>query len=227
MQTERSNWWSGKNIIVILLGISIVYLLFNASVKNRLHDIELNSRAQVSEQQVRLVTIAEATARNGADTVTETTIRDCAVTERVSFEALLDRLDSGLTRSELVELDRLFGRCGNFYSIKKAVMVAKLTREIEMYEVLVNHLNTIVKDDITIDFSVDDWLLLSEMENKQSVLFAHLVNLQDRIIVTLLDGKSVSSEEIKEILHEVNETQETLGVINSQASQIRSSLVPL
>ena len=56
------------------------------------------------------------------------------VMTKVSFDDLLGRLNDGLSRTQLVELERLFGRCGSFTSDRKSVMVSRLAREIEIYE---------------------------------------------------------------------------------------------
>jgi predicted DNA-binding transcriptional regulator len=178
----------------------------------------------ISEQQAVLATIAETTARNGADSITEQIIKDCSLSERSTFDTLLGSLDNGLTQTELVELERLFGRCGGFYSERKSVMVSRLAREIEVYETYVEHLETLLDADVANEFQISLWNKLAEEEQKQSELFSQLVIKQDQIISTLLDGKSASSEEIEQILREVNEIQGTLVVTNKQVAKVRAEL---
>ena len=224
---QKYSFINSKNILLILLGIGILYVLVNTLVNNRFQEIELQTREQISKQLSLLSVIAETTSRNGADPVTESIVRDCAVDERVKFDDLLGRLDGGLSRSQLVELERLFGRCGSFSSDRKSVMVSRLTREIEIYEDYVNQLTLISGEDHTIQYDVEKWQSLSEKEQKQSELFSNLVRLQDEIITTLLDGKSANSPEITEILQRVREVQEALILANTQAKNIRSELIPL
>jgi hypothetical protein len=225
--TNNQKWIYARGITFLLLGMLIVYFSVTTLVEKRFQEIEQNTRQQISQQMTLLAVIAEATARNGADAVTESIVRDCPVSERSKFDDLLGRLDSGLNFSQLTELDRLFGRCGSFYSERKLVMVARLAREIEVYENYVNQLSVITGDDLSPEFKLEEWKSLAEAENKLSGLFAQLVISQDKIIGTLLEGKSPSSPEIAQILHEVGQVQETLTVTNTQTSNLRSRLISL
>jgi hypothetical protein len=224
---QKINLLKVKNIFLFLLGLGLLYALFTTTVDNRFKEIELSTRLQIANQQTILIAIAETTARNGADEVTESVVRDCAINERVQFDDLLGRLNAGLVRSELVELERLFGRCGSFYSERKSVMVSRLAREIEIYENHVNQLSVILDEYVSDLFLLEKWQSLAAGEEKQSELFSRLVRLQDEIISTLLSGLAVNSLEITEILQEVQEVQGTLIVTNKQTSKIRSELIPL
>jgi hypothetical protein len=224
---QKINLLKAKNIFLLLLGLGLLYILFTSTVDNRFKEIELSTRLQIANQQIVLTAIAEITARNGADAITESVVRDCTISERVQFDDLIGRLDSGLVRNELVELERLFGRCGSFYSERKSVMVTRLAREIEIYENYVSQLSVIIEEDASASFPVKKWQALAAGEKKQSELFSKLVRLQDEIISTLLDGLAVSSPEITDILQEVQEAQGTLIVTNKQTSKIRSELIPL
>ena len=225
--SEKSVWMNGKNLLVLLLGIVTMYLIVTSLVDSRFQEIESNTRAEIAEQQVLLAAIAEITARSGADAVTELIVRDCTMEERIDFDDLLGRLNDDLNHAQLVELERLFGRCASFYSERKSVMTARLSREIEIYENYVHQLMVITDDDSAEEYMVEGWQSLAAQERKQSELFSRLVSLQDKIITTLLAGKAADSPEIIAILHEVKEVQETLIVANKQASTVRSSLIPL
>jgi hypothetical protein len=216
-----------KMIAAVTLGIALMFLLVNSIVDKRLEKFESEARLNIANQETTLIVIAETTARNGADTVTESIVRDCTVDERSRFESLLNRLNNPLNRTELLELERLFGRCGSFYSERKSLMVSRLSREIEVYEVYIRQLSKIINKDLADSYQVPKWNQLAEAETKQSQLFTQLVNLQDRIITTLLDGKSQTSVEISEILKEVKEVQESLVYTNKQAELVRSELASL
>lgn len=216
-----------KTIFAFIAGILVVYLVVSFVVNQRLHDLQYETKLLISEQEVLLASIAEIVARNGADEVTERIIRDCSLSERIRFDELLSSLDKSLNKTQLVELERLFGRCGNFFAERKSVMAARLEREIQIYQMFVNQLNNITKTDTSAEYSVEEWITLSELETKQSQLFLELVAVQDRIITLLLEGKLASSEEVQNTLQEANQIQQSLLVANSQASSIRSSLVSL
>jgi hypothetical protein len=106
-------------------------------------------------------------------------------------------------------------------------MVSRLTREIEIYGNYVKQLNLVLDKDLSEEFSVELWNKLAKEEGKQSESFLKLVALQDKIIKTLLSGKSVNSEEIKNILNEVNEVQQSLALAKLQATEVREKLTSL
>lgn len=219
---------SATKLAVMVVGLLLLgFLLVHVAVNERLSDLQLQTEVLIAEQKTTLVAIAEATARNGADAVTERIIRDCTVTERTTFDDLLSRLNRGLQRSELVELERLFGRCGSFYAERKAVMVARLQREFEIYTTFVSQLSNLSGSDMSTRYNVSDWQLLAEYEQKQSDLFNELVVGQDDIISTLLSGKQTSSPEIVSILETVQGTQQTLMVTNAQINELRAKLIAL
>lgn len=216
-----------KQALFLILGVTLVYMLHHSAVDARFQTLENEARAHIAEQEALLIAIAETTARNGGDAVTEAIVKDCVVTERVRFDGLLGRLNAGLPQAELLELERLFGRCGSFYSERKSLMVARLAREIEVYEAQVQQLGIILDADVSEQFSVPQWQALAAQEQIQGELFSELVRLQDQIIAALISGTTVESEEMSDILRQVAEVQETLVVANLQAGSIRSELVPL
>jgi hypothetical protein len=212
-------------LIIIVFVVSIIEL--SAFIANeRLEDIESTLTVAIVEQKSLLTTIAETTARNGADSVTETIIRDCSIDERAAFDSLLSRLDAQLTQTELRELERLFGRCGSFYAERKSVMVSRLLREIEVFSSQVSQLETIKKGGVE-DYRVVVWQSLGEQERIQSEQFTKLITIQDSIIKTLLSGKSAASPEVKAILEEAKATQTELTIANKKAAELRAALTAL
>jgi hypothetical protein len=210
--------------IIIFL---VIYAVSSFVVHERLEDVRTTIELQISEQQTLLASIAETTARNGADATTEAIVRDCATDERKEFDSLLGRLDAGLSTTELTKLERLFGRCGSFYSERKSVMVARFEREIDLYETYITQLEALESSDEEKTYKVDRWKELVQKEKLQSESFSKLVPLQDKIITTLLSGKSIQSEELKVTLQEARDVQEMLILANTQASQIRAELISL
>jgi hypothetical protein len=219
----------GRNEILTkltaLLAAVVLFVLANQYfVRERLEDVHQETKLLIADQTGLLSTIAETTARNGADAITERIIRDCSLTERTTFDDLLGKLNSGLSRQQLIELERLFGRCGNFYAERKAVMVARFEREIEIYELLVTQLSAVSESDVSEQYAVANWRELMELERKQSELFSELVRTQDSIISALLDGKTAQSQEIKTILTDAQQIQGSLLVAAQQAAVVREGL---
>jgi hypothetical protein len=229
MNTDRkSEWLNKKNILVIVVGAIAMYAIATSLINTRFTEIEKMTVNQIAEQKSILVAVAEVTTRNGADSVTEKIIKDCSFKERSQFDDLLGRLNKGLTNSQLIELERLFGRCGAFYADRKAVMVSRLSREIQIYDNYVQQLEVITgSGNAKKDYLVDEWYELAAVETKISELFSELVRLQDEIIVSLLEGKLPDSEEVLEIAQQANQINETLSVTIQQASQTRSQVLSL
>jgi hypothetical protein len=223
----KNSWLNVKNILVLSLGILVMFMVVSLLVNSRFSEIESKTRVLVYDQVAILSTISEITARNGADNVTESIVRDCSVEERTRFDNLLSQLNNNLPHNELEELKQLFGRCGSFYSERKTIMVSRLAREIEVYEDYVELLGIEVNKDLSTDFRINSWKSLASEERKQSELFAELVSLQSKIISTLLEGKKADSSEIIEILNQVKEVQENLLIARKQASGLRSELVAI
>lgn len=216
-----------KFLLTVVLVCCLAAVLSLVIVQYRIQSLELLLRVQVTEQQAVLSTIAETTARNGADSVTEAIVIDCSLEERSRHDALLGRLDQGLSRSELIELDSLFGSCGSFYAERKSVMVARLGREIQAFDAQVNLLSTLTGSDESDVYLVDTWKELQEGEQSQRVFFNELVRLQQEIISELLAGKTAASPEISTILIEVQETRQSLLVAKARTDALREGLTSL
>lgn len=225
--TLRNQIQKYQNVLFFLAFAGLAYGLIVVIVREKLDDLHAQIQMQIAQQQTLLTTIAETTARNGADVVTEGIIRDCNVNERTDFDNLLGQLDKGLSTAELTKLERLFGRCGSFYPERKSVMVARLSREVEVYASYVDQLKAVSTQKLIASYKVDEWQKLVEQEQKQSELFAKLVSQQEKIIETLMTGKSPQSEEIKSVLKEVQDTQISLVQTNQAAASIRKILTPL
>ena len=215
------------NVLLFLALAVLAYALVVVIVQQKLKDLNHEIQVQISQQQTLLTSIAETTARNGADATTEAIVRDCNSDERIQFDTLLDKLDKGLPPTELTTLELLFGRCGSFYPQRKSVMVARFSREVEVYASYVDQLKTVSNKNTVNSYHVDTWKNLAQEEQKQSVLFAKLVSLQGSIIETLIAGKSPDSEEIRAVLKQVKETQTSLLQANQNAAEIRKALIPL
>lgn len=227
IETIRAATRKYHNVLLFLAFAILAYVLVAIIVREKLDSLHSRIQLQISDQQSLLKTIAETTARNGADVVTESIVRDCSVNERTEFDALLDKLDKGLPKNDLEKLERLFAKCAPFYPQRKSVMVARFSREIEVYSSYVDQLKTL-SDKKTVDsYQVDTWRLLADQEKKQSELFVKMTSLQETIISTLISGKRSDSKEIKDILRQVKEVQQGLTDASTQATQIRADLIKI
>jgi hypothetical protein len=215
------------NTLVLIFGVLSMYVLVIVIVDKKLHDLENRISVQASKQRALLTAISETTARNDADTVAKSIVQDCTVTERSRFDAQLARLNEGLPKSELDELSRLYDRCGKFFAERKSVMVARLSREIEVYASYVDQLKTVSNKKNVASYQVELWRELAAAEKRQSESFGNLAILQGEIIELLREGKKPSALEVRDTLTEVAKVQQALSAANIEAGGIRKSLVSL
>lgn len=215
----------------ILIGAGLI-LILSLIAGNILSDYHLKEyrttlEQQQTEQQQLLASIASVTAKNSADDIGAALVTDCPVPERERFDTLLSSLDQGLSKIELTELERLFGRCGSFYADRKLVMVSRLSREVSVYEDVTMQLATIAGEGEKDKANLDEWKELVRLEQEQSLHFVKLVDAQDRIINTLLAGEAPKGETVQGIAEEAREIQENLLLTNTQAASIRSQLISI
>jgi len=218
----KYRWFIAALVFAVAVTITSTFI-----VDQRTQQTVSTIQVQLAEQQALLSTIAETTARNGADSITEAIVTDCAIDDRSRFNDLLGSLDAGLPAYELIELEQLFAACGNFYSERKAVMVARFSREIEIYEVYIDQLSAITGSDQAQEYKLAEWQQLAQNEEGQNVLFETLVSSQKEIIDNLLAGNTSESEQITTILSQVRETKEALILATTQAGTLRSELTAL
>lgn len=222
---------SGRQLIIGFIALAAatygVHLYTTAAVATKLEAASLALEANIAEQEVVLVTIADLAKQSGADEITEQIVVDCSATERQRFESLLDKLSANITRAELLELDGLFFSCGSFFADRKAVMVARLIREVAVYRDYIALRNRVLTTDTVGEERVLLWQRIADDELLLSGDFNKLVDLQRDIIMALLAGKSRDSAEITETLQAVTETRNNMTVRIQQIENTRAELLSI
>ncbi len=215
-----------KHILVTLIGIGALFLATSWYVHDTQAEYVGQMKLLIAEQSSTLISIAEVTDRDGADAVVSAIIQDCAQEDRSRFDTLLGKL-STVNRAELVEVSQLFNACGNYYSQRKAVMVARLDREYEVYRDYVHLLSLVDAKAENVSYPVDKWEELVTLELKRSELSSSLVLIQDDIIVALLDNVSINSEEMRAKVSKAQDAQDTLAYTGSLIDALREDIIGL
>jgi hypothetical protein len=223
--SEKQPLADWKMITWVIIGALVIYLFTAVITGTRLRDIQQTVRTEIDAQHVSLVTFAKTATSNEADTETLEIIRDCSKSEREQFYELLGNLNNKLTATQLSELQVLFGRCGDYYAVRKSIMTARLEREIDVYKSLVDILNAVTRQDNAAAFQLAAWDELAVVEKSESDSYSELVTLQDKIITALLAGKAPDSAQVKEILEEVAQAQADLKDASVRSAEIRSGLL--
>lgn len=178
-------------------------------------------RERIAAEHAVLLTLAETTDRNDADEVTAAIIVDCP--RRDEFDTALNNLAT-LPRRGLIDAQQLFESCGSFYASRKALMVARLDREFEVYGDYVALL-TELNEDAKVDAKLDDWQRLIDSEHARSELLSKQTEIQAEIIRLLIGGATASSKTVTNETGVAYELLQSLTVLDRQIDEIRSKLV--
>ena len=209
----------------LLLIILVAVLLSMLIVSQRTQAYQNTLKSQISAHQSVLQSIAVEAAQNRTENAIGVKVTDCPQTQRAAFDSLLGRLDSGLSQVELFELDDLFSACAHIQAERKAIVVDRFSREVQILGDYTDQLTTISGTNVANTYSVTSWQSLLEYEQTQSQAFYELVIAQKAIIDSLLDGNTADSPDMLAILDNVRTTQETLSRANIQASTLRAELI--
>lgn len=217
-----------NSALVIIFLACIILLVFGIKhlvgewIMNKNEKTLLTVDLQIAKQELLLTTVADLTRKTEADEITSRIIVDCIPDERQRFDTLLDSLSVQISNTELKELDTLFYKCGNFYSNRKAVMSARLYREVEVYNEYVKLRASLINaDDPVLSERAILWLKLADSELIFADHFSTLVELQGDIITALLAGSSRDSVSITATLDEVNATRVQMTILGRQIDSYR------
>jgi hypothetical protein len=215
-------------VLLALLALIICVVGINqytkSVVKDELSRANMAIDIQIKDQELALVEIADVTRQNGADEVTESIVVDCAPTERQRFDGLLNQLSTAISRTELMELDSLFFKCGSFFADRKAIMAVRLEREASIYTDYVALRTELIGTDERLSKRQVLWEQVAKDELALATEFNELVDLQREIIMTLLAGKDRNSPEISATLAKVNEVRNAMTIRVSQIENARQEL---
>jgi hypothetical protein len=211
-----------ENLIVAftltLIAAALIIGSLVAHYSQRRAESLLSERIQVEKST--LLNLATITDRNGADAIIENIVNDCS--RRSEYEGLLESLET-LSKKDLISAQNLFESCGTFYAERKALMVAKLERELEAYVDFVALLSQF-QNDVDINHQVLAWKDLVSLESTRSSLLSDQAHLQSKIITLLISGSLVSSKEVINLVRDAGEISELLSVHDHRIDELRASL---
>jgi hypothetical protein len=213
-------------ILTVVLLISLYFFVrYTVTMQNRSTVAELDST--ILSQEKILVSLADATRVNGADSATERIIIDCKADERQRFDTLLDLLSANITKPQLVELNTLFYKCGSFFADRKSVMATRLIREVEVFSGYLSLRNILTNSKVEESPKINAWQKLAEAELKTAEYFNQLVLLQGTIISQLNSGKLASSPEVVATLNEVSTVRGQMLVLGTQIEVFKSEALSI
>jgi hypothetical protein len=215
-----------KYIVAILGLLGVLFLGVSYYIQSQQSEYISMMKVLIAQQETTLTSIAEVTDRNGADAVVTAIIRDCQLEDRQRFDELLSSLQA-LNNKELSEVDNLFNACGDFYAQRKALMVARLSREFEVYEDYVVLLQVVDSREKTIEYPVEKWSQLVSFEKERSELSSELVSIQKDIIDALINGVSADAVSMKEKVAQAQEVKDNLSLLGVKIDALRDDVIDL
>lgn len=215
-----------KKVVISLIALGCIFLGTSWYVQQQQFQYVSALELLAAKQEKNLVSLAQLIDRDGADAVVYKLIPDCQVENRARFDELLSRLES-LPPAEIQEVDSLFDACGDYYAQRRAVMVARLTREYEVYRDYVSLLMITDKRTETLTYPVEKWTQLVEFEQQRSDLSEQTVRIQDEIISKLLEGVRPSAPEIQASVLKASELRDTLSYVSIQIDLIREDILDI
>lgn len=211
-------------ILGILFGALIVFVTSYFVVEKRLQEYKMILDTQINTQIRSLGDLAIITGKGASNERADTLVKECKVEERSEFEALLASLNSELNQRELNRLTNLFGNCGHVFANRRTSMFLQMQDEFDTLENLVEMRKKI--DDFSEEsINYTKWKELVNNEREISNIFQDMVRVQSDIIQVLLSGKNINSEEVNELLKEVQEIKVKLNEATEKASSIRVVLI--
>ncbi len=205
-------------LTLVLLSLSIIIGSWFVHYNQR--ELELKIRTNITEQHNTMFALAEITDRNGADEAIANIISDCS--RRDEYESLLVKLNV-LTRKDLITLQNLSDACGNFYDERKALMVARLDRELTSYIEHIAFLETLTTSGLE-EYNARGWIELVELEKARSTLLTDQKNIQVDIISALINGEYVHGVLVSGFVQEAQRINELLIVYDKQIDEKREQL---
>ena len=215
-----------KYVSIGLMTLGILFFAVSYYVQNQQAEYVSMMKVLIAQQETTLTSIAEVTDRNGADAVVAGIIQDCEFEDRKRFDELLSTL-STLQQSELIEIDNLFNACGDFYAQRKALMVARLEREYEVYRDYVDLLNVVDSKVEEITYPTQKWNDLVSLEMTRSELSLELVSIQKDIIDALLNKVKATSDEMKEKITQAQVVRDNLSLVGVKIDTLREDIIGL
>ncbi len=208
------------SIALCMLAGAVVLGVFVAHYNQR--SVEEYIVTKIHEQETYLLTLAEITDGNGADEAISTIITDCP--RRNEYEGLLINL-STLSKRDLITVQNLFESCGGFYAERKALMVAKLERELSAYMDLLDTL-TLLNEHARQRYDENLWNEIISLEKERSTLLTDQNILQGKIINALISGSSPQSKEVGLLIEDARQINELLTVNGQRVDTLRRGVTP-
>lgn len=181
---------------------------------------------RIAVQEAKLQTLGDLIRQDRADAEVSAIVRDCAPEARQRYDAQLGKLNT-LRGAELSEMQILFADCGDFFVVQRAVMVARLGREIEVYKTYAELQSTIRGQTEVATGRAATWQALLDVEKVRSELGTQLVTIQGQIITLLADGMLPTNDDIAVLLTEAQEVRENLSFIGMQVDARRGEIESL
>lgn len=182
----------------VVVGSLAIIVFSNGIVNKRLAEYRQGAEYQIKSTETELNDMLDVVAKGKSNEFAKRVAQDCTSGERAIFDSKLAKLDSGLSKQELNELDVLFSKCAAIDAVYRSAMVLQLRNLISSLKLQISQRKILGRYENYDEKLVQYELLLSQEETISELSFS-LVTLQGEIIESLIKGLSVDSDEANQL----------------------------
>lgn len=173
---------------------------------------------QLEVQEAKTYELAQSVKNSKLTPPLSEFINDCSTKHRNQFDANLDKLAT-LSIVQIESLEPLFDACADYFANVKAALVFQLEEKIAEMETLVTLAN--INDQTnTLKVPLSSWKSYLALEKQLAVALREQVVSQEKIMVLLKEGKSVSDAEVQNLVVAARELSQSASVTTKQLDAV-------
>lgn len=160
-----------------------------------------------------LLQTTNLTRNNQADSETEGIIKDCD--RRAEYEHTLSRLSAGLSAIEMRQALGLYDACGDFFALRKRIMVLKMQMFFDELSVSAQMYQE-YSGSLRYEQLIAKWKLILAAETDRAQLLSKQTELQGEIIKTLSENPSA------DLRDKLNQAQDIAQQLDVQYTEVEA-----
>lgn len=212
-----------KILVLIMIVVLVTGYGFKSNYEKKTTAYLALSNDLIREQEDTLKGLTNG-LKNGGDSYSQAVrINDCSNEDRSKFDSLLSNLKEQ-SRTDTLELRDLFNSCAYYYATVQTVSVAKLRREVQVYEDLLKMSKVFNKESSKKLKNITKWKEIVQKETERANLHNELVVIQRDIIDQLLAYKTIQDPDVQSLNAQAREVSENIIFLTKQIDELRDAI---
>lgn len=210
--TNDHTVWLYRFVVIILIVALLLFLVLRY-LSSEQQQLQRSWQAEWRTQEQELLTVLKQPNQDLVSSpVVESWLGRCATEERREYEAVLQRLGTGLTAADLEYLAENFDRCGTMAADQSLAQGVALEREVAKLEQWFEARTFFPGlDQAYYQTRLENWKRMTEYAVAIQTAQHELDTLQRRLVQVRQDGAAVEGELIQGLLGEVSVAREVLS----------------